>query len=113
MCSTHLSAFNLKKWTICPPIGTIVAKNIKALRLENGLSQKDLADKTGLTIRYISRLENTSPNITLEVIEKLAQGLSVPPATILNTGTNFSGIGISKDLLDQTIQMLQGIQSRL
>ena len=94
-------------------LGTIVAKNIKALRLENGLSQKDLADKTGLTIRYISRLENTSPNITLEVIEKLAQGLSVPPATILNTGTNFSGIGISKDLLDQTIQMLQGIQSRL
>lgn len=70
-------------------LGTIVAKNIKALRLENGLSQKDLADKTGLTIRYISRLENTSPNITLEVIEKLARGLSVPPATILNTGTNF------------------------
>ena len=59
-------------------LGTIVAKNIKALRLENGLSQKDLADKTGLTIRYISRLENTSPNITLEVVEKLARGLNVP-----------------------------------
>ena len=38
-------------------LGTIVAKNIKALRLENGLSQKDLADKTGLTIRYIDLSE--------------------------------------------------------
>jgi len=96
-------------------LGSIVAKNIRALRLEVGLSQKDLADKTGLTVRYISRLENTSPNITLEVIEKLAQGLDVAPAAILNTeaGVNLSGIGISKELLHQTIQVLQSIQSRL
>lgn len=96
-------------------LGFVVAKNIKALRLESGLSQKDLADRTGLTVRYISRLENTSPNITLEVIEKLAQGLDVTPPTILNTesGVNLSSIGISKELLNQTIQVLQGIQSRL
>jgi transcriptional regulator with XRE-family HTH domain len=66
-------------------LGIVVSKNIRALRLENDLSQKDLADKIGLTVRYISRLENTSPNITLEVIEKLAQGLDVAPSAILNT----------------------------
>jgi transcriptional regulator with XRE-family HTH domain len=96
-------------------LGIVVSKNIRALRLENGLSQKDLADKTGLTVRYISRLENTSPNITLEVIEKLAQGLDVAPSAILNTenGVNLSSIGISKEQLHQTIQVLQSIQSRL
>ncbi|MDD3052197.1 MAG: helix-turn-helix transcriptional regulator, partial [Candidatus Cloacimonetes bacterium] len=64
-------------------LGIIVAQNIRALRLERGLSQKDLADKTNLTVRYISRLENTSPNITLEVIERLAKGLEITPAEIV------------------------------
>ncbi len=96
-------------------LGVTVAKNIRALRLEKGLSQKDLADKTGLTVRYISRLENTSPNITLEVIERLAKGLNVSPSHILNTGSgvSLSGSNISKELLEQTIQVLQSIQSRL
>jgi len=56
-------------------LGKRVAKNAKAIRLERGLSQQELADKTGLTVRYISRLENTAPNVTLDVLERLIKGL--------------------------------------
>lgn len=95
-------------------LGIIVAQNIRALRLERGLSQKDLADKTNLTVRYISRLENTSPNITLEVIERLAKGLEITPAEIVSSSAiSKKPNSISKEALDQAIQLLQSVKSLL
>ena len=40
-----------------------------------GMSQKRLSVLTRLTIRYISRLENEAPNITVEVLERILKGL--------------------------------------
>ena len=93
-------------------LGEIVAKNVKALRLERGLSQKDLGEKTGLTVRYISRLENTAPNLTLEVMEKLALGLHCSASDLVGNKNNDSSMHNAKELLDQTIQFLQGLRSR-
>lgn len=93
-------------------LGQRVAKNVKAIRLQRGLSQQNLAHKTGLTVRYISRLENTAPNVTLEVIEKLTKGLSCSVSDLLGDGENHSILG-SKEVLDQTINFLQSLRSRL
>jgi transcriptional regulator with XRE-family HTH domain len=94
-------------------LGEIVAKNVKALRLQRGLSQKELGEKTGLTIRYISRLENTAPNLTLEVIEKLTVGLSCSPIDLVGNENNNQAMTDTRKLLDQTIQFLQGLRSRI
>ncbi len=89
-----------------------VAKNAKALRLARGFSQQDLANKTGLTIRYISRLENSAQNLTLEVIEKLAKGLGCSPNELIGSDDEVAMNG-SKELLEQTIRFLQGLHSRM
>ena len=55
----------------------VASKNLKTLRLKSGLSQRQLADRVGKSVRYISALENSAPNMTLEIIELLAMALGV------------------------------------
>lgn len=93
-------------------LGKRVAKNTKAKRLERGLSQQDLANKTGLTVRYISRLENTAPNITLEVLEKLTKGLTCSINDLVG-GDEENPLKGSAEMLDQTIRILQSLRSRI
>ena len=93
-------------------LGKRVAKNAKAIRLSRGLSQQDLSNKTGLTVRYISRLENTAQNLTLEVIEKLAKGLDCSAVDLVGDDGD-SPIPGAKEMLDQTIRVLQSLRSRL
>lgn len=93
-------------------LGERVAKNAKALRVERGFSQKEVANKTGLTVRYISRLENSAQNLTLEVIEKLSRALGCTPVELLGANETPMDSG-SKEVLDQTIRFLQSLRSRL
>ncbi|MFN3802639.1 helix-turn-helix domain-containing protein [Belliella pelovolcani] len=50
---------------------------LKALRKEKGLSQEELALKSGLNRPYISGIEQGKRNVSLEVMEKLAEALGV------------------------------------
>ena len=89
-----------------------VAKNVKAIRLARGLSQQDLATKTGLTVRYISRLENTAPNITLDVLERILVGLECSAIEVVEDGA-VAGLKIPTKSLDDTIRFLQSLRSRV
>lgn len=51
--------------------------NVRKLRIENKLSQEDLADLSGLHRTYIGMIERAEKNITLLNIEKIAKGLKV------------------------------------
>ena len=44
-------------------------------RKEAGLTQQELADKTGMTQGDISKIENGARNISIETLQRLAQGL--------------------------------------
>ena len=57
-------------------LGGIVARNIRRLRLERGLSQEALAVDAGIDRTYVSRLERGLENPTISVLEKLARALS-------------------------------------
>jgi transcriptional regulator with XRE-family HTH domain len=50
---------------------------LKTLRKEKGLSQEELAERSGLNRPYISGIEQGKRNVSLEVIEKLAGALGV------------------------------------
>ena len=63
-----------------------VKRNVRALRLAAGISQKVFAERSGLSIRYISRLENEGGNLTLDVLERLAKGLNCSVAELLKIG---------------------------
>ncbi len=52
-----------------------VARNLRRLRLECGLSQEALAVDAGIDRTYVSRLEKGIENPTVAVLERLAQAL--------------------------------------
>lgn len=55
-----------------------LSQRIRTLRQENGLSQADLEQRTGLRRQYISRVENGRTVPSLDTLEKLAGALGVP-----------------------------------
>lgn len=54
-----------------------VGKNIKRLREKRGLSQEELAHRTGLYRTYIGHLENARYSPSAYVLYKIAKALKV------------------------------------
>lgn len=52
-------------------------KNIKRLRLEKGISQESLALSADLDRTYIPSIEKGERNVSITVVEKLANALNV------------------------------------
>lgn len=65
------------------PLKVIVACNIKRIRTLAGLSQQALATRCKLSVRYISKVENDPPDITLGNLERIARGLGVAVADLV------------------------------
>jgi transcriptional regulator with XRE-family HTH domain len=57
-------------------LGGTVARNIRRLRLQRGLTQEALAVDAGIDRTYVSRLERGLENPTVAVLEKLVRALS-------------------------------------
>jgi len=55
----------------------IIAANIKKYRLEKGLSQEELALKSGLHRTYISLLERKKKNVSVKVLARIATALNI------------------------------------
>lgn len=52
-------------------------KRLNQLRKEKKMSQEMLAELSGLNRPYISAIEQGKRNVSIEVIEKLAQALNI------------------------------------
>ena len=50
---------------------------LKSLRAKRGLTQKELAERAGISHGYLARLETARQDPSLTVLEKLAEALSV------------------------------------
>jgi len=60
-----------------------LAKRLKQLRAEKGLTQAALARRAGVTLSYIGRLEIGRHDPQLSTLIKLAKALKVPVAALL------------------------------
>jgi len=56
--------------------GALVARNIRRLRVANGLSQEALAVDAEIDRTYVSRVERGLENPTVAVLERIAKALS-------------------------------------
>lgn len=54
----------------------LVARNLRRLRVRQGLSQEALAVDAGIDRTYVSRVERGLENPTVAVLEKLSKALS-------------------------------------
>jgi len=61
-----------------------LARNLRTLRKQKGLSQEAFADEAGLHRTYVSDLERGRRNPSLEVIDKLAKALGVTAGELLD-----------------------------
>ena len=57
----------------------IIRQNIKKYRKEAGLTQQELADKAGITMNYLSKIESQKMNrgFTIVIIGRIADALEI------------------------------------
>jgi transcriptional regulator with XRE-family HTH domain len=55
----------------------IVAINIRQLRHERGWTQEELADRVGLSARYLGQVERSLASMTVTVLGRIAEALKV------------------------------------
>ncbi|WP_342513571.1 cupin domain-containing protein [Sporosarcina sp. FSL K6-1522] len=54
-----------------------IHKKIKALRLENNLTLKELSEETGLSLSFLSQIERGASSLSITSLKKLADALGV------------------------------------
>ena len=62
----------------------IVARNLRILRKQKGLSQEELAFQAGINRNYVGQIEREEKSPTVDMIEKLAGPLATDPETLIS-----------------------------
>jgi transcriptional regulator with XRE-family HTH domain len=62
----------------------IFARNLRAVRTRLELSQERLADLSGLHRTYVSSVERSERNVSIDNMERLARALKTPLAVLLD-----------------------------
>jgi transcriptional regulator with XRE-family HTH domain len=65
------------------PVGRF-GQNVRALRLEQGWTQEELADRSGLTSVQISRVERGVREVRLTTLLRLMSALETTPGRLLD-----------------------------
>lgn len=90
----------------------LINSNIKALRIKQGLTQEEFAEKIGLSIQGLSNIERNRYQPTSETIDKICKNFKISPLELLltNSQTNEGLIkNINALLLECSTQKLKQI----
>ena len=68
------------------PARETLARNLRRLRAERGISQERLAELAGLHRTYVSSVERCERNVSIDNIERLAKALKVATADLIKDG---------------------------
>ena len=61
----------------------IVATNLRRLRHAKGMSQEELAEKAGLSARYVGAVERADKSASVTVLGRIADALKIEPAELI------------------------------
>ncbi|PZU06730.1 helix-turn-helix transcriptional regulator [Sphingomonas sp.] len=64
----------------------ILAANLRRVRQQAGLSQEDLADRAGLSVRYVGSIERARVSASVTVLGRIAAALKVEPTALITRG---------------------------
>lgn len=64
-------------------IREVLALNLKALRQAKGMSQEELAHRAGIDRTYVSSLERSIYNASIDVVDRLAGAFDMEAADLL------------------------------
>jgi transcriptional regulator with XRE-family HTH domain len=68
------------------PLRDVLAKNMRRLRATRGLSQEVLAHECGIGRTYLSSVERSERNVSIDNIARIARGLEVEAWKLLRDG---------------------------
>ena len=69
-------------------LGRIFGQNVRGARIKAGLTQAQLAERTGLTQQYVSLVEAGLQNVTLDTMAALARAVGRDVSALLRTARN-------------------------
>lgn len=69
-----------------------LAHRVRSARDLRGWSRRELADRCGLSVRYLARIESGQGNISVLKLEALARALETTPDTLLRADGDGSGL---------------------
>jgi len=90
-----------------------LAASIRAMRLRNGLSQRQLAGRMSVPRTYVSKIENEKATPTLSSLERLARALEVTVPDLLSGGERNRQDEISELMKDPFIAEMLPFVSQL
>jgi transcriptional regulator with XRE-family HTH domain len=61
----------------------VLAKNMRRFRTARGLSQEALAHECGINRTYLSSVERSERNVSIDNIARIAKGLQIEPWRLL------------------------------
>ncbi|WP_306170742.1 MULTISPECIES: helix-turn-helix domain-containing protein [Burkholderia] len=73
----------IDKKAVDPWLRRRLAENVRRLRLEKKLSQERLSEDCGFHRTYISQVERSVTNITLDNLQRIAEALGESPEALL------------------------------
>ena len=62
-----------------------VASELRSLRAKFNFTQKEVAEKAGIDVMTVTRYENNSTSMQLDMIEKILSAYDLKPSIFFNT----------------------------
>ncbi len=94
-------------------ITSILGKNIRELRIKSGWTQERLAEKSGISVPFMTQIELARKFASLEVIQSIAMALGVSYERLFKTeksntsDANYSLHILEKDLIKSITEIVQ------
>ena len=66
-----------------PEAKVVLAKHLKRFRMENNISQEEIADMANLSVRGYGKIERCEVNASLDTLDKLVDGTGLSRAQLL------------------------------
>ena len=64
----------------------VMAVNLRRLRHDKELTQEELADRAGISARYVGKIERANVAASVSVLGRLATALDVDPCELIRQG---------------------------
>ena len=75
----------------------VIGLRLRRARADKGLTQQELAEKTGLAVAFISRVERGSTHINLKRLSEFCTILGISEGEILNGVSNADGLFLHEE----------------
>lgn len=75
----------------------VIGLRLRRARADKGLTQQELAEKTGLSVAFISRVERGSTHINLKRLSEFCTILGISEGKILNGVSNADGLFLHEE----------------